>query len=160
MDLSYPGSDLFYWLMKSRKQWLFCILLYERGILYKTSRGATRRGMLTIILPCWGTSAFALRDCWRSNLVPRVSHLTALWGGKMRDPGNEVVDGVVDGQFWWAFVVLPRSSKAQQSWWCLDSHWWKGILVCSSYTITKIIDIEWLATMHSMHGMSNLSERS
>ena len=29
-----------------------------------------------------------------SNLVPRVSNLTAplgaLWGGKMRDPGNEV----------------------------------------------------------------------
>ena len=24
------------------------------------------------------------------NLVPRVSHLTASWGDKMRDPGSEV----------------------------------------------------------------------
>ena len=29
----------------------------------------------------------------RGDLVPRVSHLTARWGGKMRDPRNEVVRG-------------------------------------------------------------------
>ena len=29
------------------------------------------------------------------NLVPRVSHLTAPWSGKMRDPGNEVLRSLV-----------------------------------------------------------------
>ena len=35
----------------------------------------------------------------QGNLVPRVSHFTAPGGGKMIDPGNEVViRGVIKGQ--------------------------------------------------------------
>ena len=36
--------------------------------------------------------AVLFRDTGSCNLVLRVSHLTDPWGGKMRDPGNEVED--------------------------------------------------------------------
>ena len=40
---------------------------------------------------------FRKRDRVTNNFVPRVSHLTAPGGGKMRDPGNEVtLDKVVN----------------------------------------------------------------
>ena len=72
----------------------------KQGLIYRTRGGAVRRQDPGGDRGAWRAWGDRVRCCKHfnfflispvRNLVPRVSHLTAPWSGKMRDPGNEVV---------------------------------------------------------------------
>ena len=61
------------------------------------------------------------------HLVPRVSHLTAPWGGNMRDPGNELELRAIE-----LFSGIP--SKENETRWRTKVSWLKfrvSTIVCN-----------------------------